>query len=482
MLEIDDNQLLREFAAQGSETAFAELVRRHVNLVYSVGLRQTGNPHHAEEITQAVFIILARKAGSLGRKTILSGWIYQTARLTAANFQRTERRRAAREQEVYMQSLSNDPALDVWPKIAPLLDDAMAKLGQKDRDAIALRFFEGKSLNEVGTALGTSEDAAKMRVNRALEKLRMIFSKRGVTLAATVLGGTLAANSVQAAPIGLAVTVSAATAKGTVVSASILILVKGTLKMMTWIKAKTAIAVGVGVVIATGGAAAAYETIWRHPDWTTGAKLESAPPTLIIRPSRFKSGQYPSGGNMGTQSGKWVETGVDVSSLLTLAYGFGQSRMVLPAEMPAGTYDLMLTLPDQQREALREELKKQFGLTARKETRETDVLLLKIRDFGKLKAHGTKDGNPGLDHGRLVSRIFDLQQSLEGFLTKPILDRTGADNDSHYNFNYDFLYEKARPADAKMKYLQQNLLEPFGLELVPGRDAIEVLVVERVKP
>src|SRR6185295_404956 len=107
MTETEDIQLVREFAERQSEAAFGELVRRHVNLVYSVALRQTANSHHAEEITQAVFIILARKAGSLGRKTILSGWLYQTARLTAANFLRTERRRAVREQEAYMQSLTN---------------------------------------------------------------------------------------------------------------------------------------------------------------------------------------------------------------------------------------------------------------------------------------------------------------------------------------------------------------------------------------
>src|SRR5437016_1453730 len=147
MPESDDIQLLREFAEQQSEAAFGEVVRRHVSLVYSVALRQTGNPHAAEEITQAVFIILARKAGSCGRNIVLSGWLYQTARLTAANFLRTERRRAFREQEAYMQSLSNEAGPEVWSQIAPLLDDAMAKLGEKDRDAVVLRFLDGKSLH-----------------------------------------------------------------------------------------------------------------------------------------------------------------------------------------------------------------------------------------------------------------------------------------------------------------------------------------------
>ncbi|MSU58884.1 MAG: sigma-70 family RNA polymerase sigma factor [Pedosphaera sp.] len=251
MPKTDDIQLLREFAERQSEAAFSELARRHVNLVYSVALRLTGNSHHAEEITQAVFIILARKAGSLGRKTILSGWLYQTARLTAANFLRTERRRAFREQEAYMQSLSNEPGPDVWPQIAPLLDDAMAKLGEKDRDAVILRFIEGKSLHEVGAAMGASEDAAKMRVNRALEKLRKIFTKRGVTLTATLIAGALATNSAQPAPVGLAVTVAATAAKNAALGVSTLTLVKGVLKIMSWTKAKTAIVIGVGLVLAT---------------------------------------------------------------------------------------------------------------------------------------------------------------------------------------------------------------------------------------
>ena len=174
--------MLAQYARDNSEAAFATLVTRHVNLVYSTALRNAGNPHAAEEITQAVFIILAGKARSLSPRTVLSGWLYQTARLTAANFLRAEIRRQHREQEAYMQSLLNEPEPNVWPQIAPLLDAAMAGLGEKDRNAVVLRFFENKSLGEVGRALGASEDAAKMRVNRALEKLRKFFSKRGVTL------------------------------------------------------------------------------------------------------------------------------------------------------------------------------------------------------------------------------------------------------------------------------------------------------------
>ncbi len=260
-------ELLREYGRGNSEAAFETLVARHVNLVYSVALRKTGNAHAAEEITQAVFIILAKKARGLSPRTILAGWLCETARLTAANFLRGEIRRQRREQEAYMQSVLNEPEPDAlsrrnpmeadWPQIAPLLDDAIAKLGEKDRNAVVLRFFENKNLRDVGTALGASEDAAKMRVTRAVDKLRKFFTKRGVALSAVAIGGAMAANSVQAAPLGLAMTISATTVKGAAVAASITTLVQGTMKLMTWMKLKFAAGVGMAILLAGGAATVA---------------------------------------------------------------------------------------------------------------------------------------------------------------------------------------------------------------------------------
>src|SRR6185369_9929353 len=125
MQELDDIALLRQYTEQNSEEAFAALVSRHVNKVYSVALRHTRNPHQAEEITQAVFVILARKANKLTQHIVLSGWLYETSRLTAVTFIRSEIRRARREQEAHMQNLLNETDSDVWPQIAPLLDEAM---------------------------------------------------------------------------------------------------------------------------------------------------------------------------------------------------------------------------------------------------------------------------------------------------------------------------------------------------------------------
>ena len=239
-----DMELLRAYATRQSESAFEALVQRHLNLVYSAARRQVGDAHLAEEITQAVFVILARKAESLGPKTILPGWLYRTTRYVAADSLRSRHRRQRREQEAYMRStLDEKPTETAWQEMFALLDEAMGRLRANDRDALVLRYFENKTLQEVGATLGLEERAAQKRVARSLEKLRAIFFKLGVDLSTQAIAGAVSAHSVEAAPAKLMLT-SVAAAKGAGASAPVLTLAAGGSKLMTWAKLKTTLLIG----------------------------------------------------------------------------------------------------------------------------------------------------------------------------------------------------------------------------------------------
>ncbi len=206
-----DLQLLGRYARHHAEDAFAELVRRHLGLVYSAARRQVRSPQLAEEVAQSAFTDLARNARCLAPDTLLTGWLYQVTRRTAIDVIRREARRQLREQIASEMNALN-ASTDDWTRIEPLLDEAMDALDATDRAAVLLRYFENKSLREVGQQLGVSDDAAQKRVSRAVERLREFFAKRGVTVGAGGLAVVISANAVQAAPAGLAVAISTAAA------------------------------------------------------------------------------------------------------------------------------------------------------------------------------------------------------------------------------------------------------------------------------
>ncbi|MES2697966.1 MAG: sigma-70 family RNA polymerase sigma factor [Verrucomicrobiota bacterium] len=209
---IDDTELLRRYALEGDEAAFAELVERYAGLVYGAALRQLdGAAHRAEDVTQSVFADLARKARTLTGRGDLTGWLYTSAHFAAAKLKRSEQRRQAREQGAQlMHEIEADAAGEkgAWDQVRPVLDEVLLALPERDREALLLRFFHGRRLAEVGRALQVSEDAARMRVERALEKLRTGLARRGVTSTAAALGLTLGAHASTAAPVGLAASVA----------------------------------------------------------------------------------------------------------------------------------------------------------------------------------------------------------------------------------------------------------------------------------
>ena len=217
-----DTELLRAYADKKSEAAFGELVRRHGNLVYSVALRQCGGDAHlAEDVTQRVFTDVARKVRSLSDYAVLGGWLYRSAHFAASDVVRAERRRRTREQEAQaMQEISQQIVGDAdWQKLAPVLDQAIGELAAPDRDAVVLRFFENRPFGEIGATLRLTEDAARMRVERALDKLRTALGRRGITSTAAELSVALANQAAATAPAGVAASVTgaaltAATASG----------------------------------------------------------------------------------------------------------------------------------------------------------------------------------------------------------------------------------------------------------------------------
>ncbi len=242
--------LLRQYASSNAQDAFAEIVRRHLALVHSAALRQVRSPHLAEEIAQSVFADLARNAGKLRPDTILTAWLYAVTRRTAIDVIRKESRRQLREQIAVEMNNMNATANE-WTQIEPLLDDAMAALDETDRSAVLLRYFENKSLREVGEALGASEDAAQKRVSRAVERLREFFSKRNVTIGAGGLAVLISAHAVQSTPVGLALAISTAALAGTTVSTSTAItatkVIAMTILQKTLVTATVAALAGAGI-------------------------------------------------------------------------------------------------------------------------------------------------------------------------------------------------------------------------------------------
>jgi len=247
-IEPTDSELIREYARSKSETAFAELAARHADWIYSSALRQTRDAHLAEDVAQAVFIVLAKKASALTEKTALNAWLFQVTRYAAGHALRADirRRRHERAAASMISEISSGGEQSDWQRVEPWLDEAVGRLHQEDRRAILLRFYQKKSMAEVGLALNVSEDAAKKRVARAVDGLRKMLRGKGVAVGAAGLASALAAGTTHSAPAG--VLASCAGASVAQSPAAALVIAKKTIFGMIAAKLKVA---GAVVLLAT---------------------------------------------------------------------------------------------------------------------------------------------------------------------------------------------------------------------------------------
>jgi RNA polymerase sigma factor (sigma-70 family) len=509
MAEMEDSELLAAYSGRGAEAAFTTLTQRYVRLVYSAALRQVRDPHLAEEVTQVVFVLLARKAHSFRKGVILSAWLLRATRFTSTNLLVSQYRRIRREQQaVQMQTTSTGDSS--WEQIAPLLDEAMSRLGDKDRNALALRFFEQKSLEEVGVALGIDTGTAQKRVWRAVDKLRQYFANHGAAYSAATIAAALSAHTIHGAPSGLAATVAASGAlKGAAATSSTATLIKTTLKLMALTKAKTAAVAVVGVLLATATTTITVKEIQEHRayPWQAGRfdvrVLAKAPPLVAILPSKMSHGAW---GNVGS---KMMGTGVSAQMVVETAYsdrssfmparvdgltktvsGFVSSdesavspQTVVMAELPPGEYDYIASLPDGNAAGLQAEVKRKFGVVARHETRETNVLILSVKNAnapGLVPDTNPAGGGSGSRPGGYSCGNQPLS-SLADFLTQyfktPVVDRTG--DARHFDINLK--WDETDPQHPNPDALKQALLDQLGLELVPAIEPIEMLVIEKAR-
>ncbi len=483
MADANDSVLMRDYADRNSEPAFAELVQRHLNLVYSVAMRYAGNAQDAQDIAQAVFVILARKAASLRRRTTLTGWLYETTRFTARQLLRTRTRQRVRDQEAFMQS-TLDPSGDdpLWRQLAPYLEAAMSRLNGRDRELLALRFYENKTGGEAAVLLGIGEPAAHKRTARALEKLRNFFLKRGVDSTAAAIGETISANSVQAAPAALAKTVTAmALVKGAAVSTSTVTLVKGALKIMAWTKAKTAVVAGAVVLLAAGTTTVTVKEVQQRnldSKWDTGKIdtriLDHAPRIVKIIPTRFSNNSGWAGSEY-----RMLGIGDTPKQILRAAYGISAERTVYLTALPQKKYDFIANLPSGSIEALKKELQRQLGVVGRMETIETNVLFLRIKspDAPGLRPAATHNNSSSRNSfGQLEFvniQIASVANSMESVFGIPVIDQTGLTGSYDVNLKWD------NRNDPQHENLKQALRDQLGLDLVPGTAPVEMLVVEK---
>jgi|GEM_PF-1317499 len=500
-----DNDLLRQYALGGSQEAFEALVRRHIGLVYSVAMRKVQNHECAEEIVQAVFIILAKKAAGLFKHTQLEGWLYETARLASIRYLRDEIRRQRHQKEAL--SMADDfPNFEIWKSMEPLLDEAMGSLREGDRNAIILHYFENLSYAEAAIKLDINEAAIQRRCSRAVEKLRGYFSKHGIKVGGSILVMCLSANAIHAAPAGITSSIASVAAINGTASAHVAqTLVKDVMETMTLMKIKTTILVVISALAVTGTAVIAdneidsirMNEIMNTQEWDlyklpkvymlcestiTPEKVYASENGKLTLRDEYKQMPVHLGEAQYIQSltnSSFIGRSIPAARLVPTVLQISHIRMVFETKLPTLYFDFIANKSSLNEETLIKDLQKRLGVVIKKEKREMNVLQLRM----------AKDNAPGLkpasqaehpDDTRMSRKQYKrydcsmatLAEAIEEWIQVPVVDKTGLTN----KFDIDFKLS-SKDADA----IKADVLDQLGLELVESTEAIDVGVVSKAR-
>ena len=282
---MQDNALLAQYVRDGSEAAFAQLLARHLPLVLRTCRRELGADTLAEDAAQVVFLLLARKAKTLRAGPSLAGWLYQTAVFVAKDVRKQEARRTRREEAVMQETLHAQAApASEWSTVEPHLNAALSALKPADRDAVLLRFLEGHTLADTGALLGVSEDAARMRCARALEKLRRTLTAHGAAVTGVVLVALLTAEAARPVSAQAASAVTRGTLQSLANSPApnVLLLSKGVSHTMKLIKIKYAVLAAI-ILLAGASVPLLVHALGHSPRISQRAAAGAGPPANAQR-------------------------------------------------------------------------------------------------------------------------------------------------------------------------------------------------------
>jgi uncharacterized protein (TIGR03435 family) len=514
----DDRELLEAFVRENSEDAFRRLVERHARWMFATAFRQLRDRQLAEDAAQAAFIILLQKAKAMPSNAKFSSWLFSTLQFTVKNLRRARRRLRFHELRAAAQQDSNhiSDSAPAQNDLTDRLDNAVAALSSSNRATILLRFYQNLPFDQIGRSLGISEAAARKRTHRAIRALRQ---KLGVDTdpAAIALG---AAFGLDHSPAALTHTITSgalAAKSGAAVSATILTATKGSLFFMIATKVKIAAAVVIVAFLAVPGTIVAIHyapTLFADSPTTnpSPATPASPPPAKIVEarqaseswqvedissytvgrlapevrivPTKFPHSQNSRVAGVAPGIEKFVGIRVQVRDIAQVAYDSFAQRTVFVGPEPMDRYDFVSTLPKDSSLALQKELAETLGFVAHRESRMTDVLLLKVKIPNAKGLRPPTNGpifNAQVD-GDTDSITWDNQplsrapQLLEVFCKMPVIDETGLKG----NFSINVKWKDLGDRDPNHDAINKALLNTLGLELVPSRAPVEMLIVEKV--